>query len=214
MRTSGRYDLVPNNTSVEKEMERIYSRQQLYQRVKELRRIQKGVNPNAWNETELAGAIVPQYLASEIKYTKKVVNEERRKARYQIYPGWDEMEPREQAQYAADGNIGELTGTYVNADDLEDLTDMEYNESDSAYMAKYISVWHEYCVVREYEQQVVDDIEWLLQNRPGAIREILERRYVQATIDYVYSDSADLTDLKLRHNNIVDFWSDMRAHYE
>lgn len=213
MKKSGKYELVPNLTSVEKEKERIKTRNDLYQREKELKRINLYVAPDAQDPIEYKGAVVPRYLAREIENTKHVINAERRKARYQLYPGWDEMTPFEQAKHEVDGNIGDLEGDYSTPDDFDDLKNQQYSENDAAYFSKYIAIWHEYCVVRKYEQQVVDDIEWLLDNRPGVIRMILDRGYVQAQIEYIYDISADLSDLLVRHNNIVDFWQDMREYY-
>lgn len=214
MTKSGRYELVPNPTSVKREMERISTRSQLTQRLHELERINKNVKADSYDEVELGGRIVPKYLADEIEYSKRVVNDDRRRARQANYPSWDEMDVRERAAHQSDGNIGDLRGSYTSPDDLDDLTDMHYAESDANYMRKYISTWHEYCVVRSYEDDVVNNIEWLMENRPGAIREILDRGYIQAKIDYIYEDSADLNDLRVRHNNIVEFWQDMRAKYE
>ena len=210
---SGRFDLVPNKTSMQVEMGRINSRDQLYQRVKELRRILKSVKPDAQNPVEYMGAVVPLYMKREIEGAKRIINAERRKSRYANFPGWDEMTPRERVQAETSGNIGDLQGEYSTPDDLDDLTSQRYAESDANYMRKYIDVWHDYCVVRKYEQQVVDDIEWLIDNRPNAIREILDRGYIQAQIDYIYSESDDYTDTLTKHNNIVDFWRDMREYY-
>lgn len=213
MKKSGKYELVPNTTSVEQEKSRIHIRNDLYQREKELRRINLSVAPDAQDPIEYKGAVVPRYLAREIENTKHVINRERRKARYEMYPGWDEMTPFEQAEHMADGNIGDMEGDYFTPDDFDDLKNHQYSENDATYFANYIKVWHEYCVVPKYEQEVVDNIEWLLNNRPGVIRMILDRGYVQAKIEYIYGWSADMTDVFTRHHNIVEFWQDMRDNY-
>ena len=213
MRKSGKYELVPNLTSVEKEKERIKTRNDLYQREKELRRINLSVAPDAQDPIEYKGAVVPRYLAREIENTKHVINAERRRVRYKLYPGWDEMTPFEQAKHEVDGNIGDLEGDYSTPDDFDDVKDQQYSEKEFNYVTNYTSVWHEYCLIRKYEQQVVDDILWLYENRPGAITEILAKGYIQAQVEYIYVDSADMTDSYIRHHNIVDFWQDMRENY-
>lgn len=215
MEKSGIYDLVPKKTTVAAEKTRIHSRDQLYQREKELRRILKSVKPDAWETVEVAGAIVPKYLIREIKLAERTVNAERRKTRMALFPGWDEMNPWEKAEAQASGNIGDLQGEYTSPDDLEDLITQKYAETYAAYFDRYIETWHEHCLIRQYEDAVVENIEWLMDNRPDAVRQILDRGYQQAKIEYIWdSEFNDFTELLSHHHAIVDFWEDMREYYE
>lgn len=210
----GVFDYIPRKTTVEKEMGRIHTRQDLYQREKELLRILKTNNPDAQNPVEYMGRIVPKYLAKEIEYAKRVINAERRKSRLANYPSWDEMTAQERAEAKAKGNIDDLHGEYYSGEDLEDLVDQKYRESDAAYFQEYVDAWHAYCAIRSFEDEVVENIEWLLDNRPGAIRQILDRGDYQAKIEYIYEQDMNFGTMLAHHRVIIDYWERMREFYE
>lgn len=225
LKDSGAYDLVPNETSLEWEMANIGTAVELEQRVNQLRRISQNVRDDSYTPVEYYGATVPRYLANEIENTKKIVNLARRKALMSSYPGWDEMGERQRSTIEATGNMGELRGRYVSGEDLQDLIAMHYHETDTSYMEQYIAEWHKYCVVREYEEKVVDDIRYIVNNHPDALRTILDMGYQQAQIDYIYLDtppaegsglsmSASWVDIGTRHRDIVSFWANMRSRLE
>lgn len=210
-----KYDFIPNKITMKQAKEVIGTRNQLYQYIKRLDRISR---PDAGDVVTISDPLfgeynVPKYHRNELNNLRKTKDRERRDLLYKLYPGWDEMSAMEQAKHMVDGNIAPLEGTYYTGDDIDDLVSMEYSESEFNYVTNYLSVWHEYCVVHKYEQQVVDDIMWLYESRPGALTEILARGYVQAKVEYIYEDSADMTDIYIRHHNIVEFWQDMRDNY-
>ena len=214
MINSGLYDFTPNKTSLKHEMGRIRTAKELKRRIEELNRIHQDVNPYSFEPVDRQGRIVPRYLAEEIRSAMSDVDLEHRQLRASLFPGWGSMSSQQQAYHAAGSNISDLGGEYMTGDDLEALLNERYAETDAAYFENYIEAWHEYCTLRSSEQEVVDNIRWLLDNRPGAIREILARGDIRANIDYIYEQSADFTEIRLRHQNIIDFWEDMRASYE
>lgn len=204
----GEYDLVPSKTTLAKEMGRIGTRQELYQRERRLRRIARD---DQQLPVDYYGNEVPRYLAEQMEMEKRDVNDARKKAREGNYD-WDNMDEVERATAKARGNIGELEGEYRTPEDLQNLIDMHYAETDASYMEQYIAEWQRYCVIREYEQEVIDNINWLVDNKPDALRRILERGYIQALIEYIYPVSSDMSlDVYSRHKNIVEFWREAKT---
>ena len=197
----GEYDDVPNRTTLRTEMERIGTRQQLQTRIEQLKRIRRD---DQQQPVDYYGLEVPRWQAEELARLEKRERETRQELRDSM--GYDNMDEVERATARARGNIGDLKGVYRTADELDELTSMYYAESDAGLMKNYIETWKQYCVVKEYEEEVIENIQWLMENRPDALRRILERGYSQATIEYIYPTSADMTPLIVRHNNIVAFW--------
>lgn len=197
----GEYDDVPNRTTLRTEMERIGTRQQLQTRIEQLKRIRRD---DQQQPVDYYGIEVPRWQAEELARLEKRERETRQELRESM--DYDNMDEVERATARARGNIGDLKGSYRTADELDELTSMYYAESDAGLMKNYIETWKQYCVVKEYEEEVIENIQWLMDNRPDALRRILERGYSQATIEYVYPTSADMTPLIVRHNNIVAFW--------
>lgn len=141
------------------------------------------------------------------------INSNRKKLRDKLYPNWNDMSAQEKALASVLGNVDEMHGTYETSEDMEDLEHQFESEQESTYVTNYLKEWHEYCVIKEFEQQVEDDLIWLRDNRPGAITEILNSGDIRATIEYIYPHSADFTDIYTRHHNIIDFWEDMTWEY-
>ena len=214
LKKSGLYDAVPNKTSVAKEKERIHTVQDLELRISEMERIFKKNKPNAHDPVEFRGLVVPRYYAEEMINLEFIKNADRRETRKADFEDWDKLTPQEQALHIASGNVADLYGTYVHPDDLDDLVDMEYLEKDAAYMSKYISAWREHCIFEDLEDDVIENIEWLYANRPDVIRHELDKGNLNAKIDFVYRDSADLSPVKDRQESVVKYWSDLRKEYE
>lgn len=197
----GEYDNVPNRTTLRTEMERIGTRQQLQTRIDQLKRIRRD---DQQQPVDYHGLEIPRWQAEELARLEKRERETRQELRDLM--DYENMDEVEKATARARGNIGDLKGAYRTADELDELTSMYYAESDAGLMKNYIETWKQYCVVKEYEEEVIENIQWLMENRPDTLRRILERGYSQATIEYVYPTSADMTPLIVRHNNIVAFW--------
>lgn len=205
----GYYDYIPARTSLDFEMHNIYTREDLKRRLRELRKIS---DTSKQEPIEFRGHVVPLYLKEEILNYERAINRKHEDVKDTIY-NWEEMTPQQQSMAIARGNISRLEGNYYTGEDLSALQSQYYAETDNAYFEKYIAEWHKYCVVKSYEEEVVDNIEWLMANRPGALRFILEEGDSEAQIEYIYEWSADFTNIATRHSEIVRFWARKRLEY-
>ena len=154
---------------------------------------------------------VPKYLKDQIQNYVEENNAQRKMSREGNYE-WDSMSPAEKAVAESRGNVGELKGEYQTGQDLRDLERQHYHETDIRYMDNYISAWEQYCILDEgTSHQVIEDIRWIVENKPDTLRKILDRGYSYAQIDYIYPNSADQSaNVYTRQNLIQDFWHDVR----
>ena len=220
MQDSGVFDISPKETSLRVEKQRIQTRQELQQRIKELNRINLS---DAYEGIELEnGKIMPNYMYKEIQYIINSENEERAQRRLELNPGWSNLTNVEQAAKLAGKNLSELNAlNYTTPEDFEYLLSLKYT-SDQDYIDLYLDVWEEL----NGDSEITNIIERIQQENPSAFREIMDGDYDETKINYIYPDKAssatgrykggtspDMTPSIVREQNIEKFWQWAEAHY-
>lgn len=203
MQKSGLYDVVPNKTSVDREMGLIETRDELRQREKELGRILVKNRADALEPVEKDGLVIPMYLDREIKLAVRAINERRRKIRTKLFGEFEELSNREAATRMANKNIRDVNEEYyTDGDDLDDLFEEKYPKT-FQYAENYKQVWMEY----NGDATVPDIIDWFAENEPDELAAIFESGADEVDIHYIYVVSADKTPVIVRHNNVLRFWN-------
>lgn len=202
------YDDIPLRTNLLDEMERLQTVGDLSERIQKLKKIS---NPEQQEMVVFEGKRVPRYQAEEIEFYLRENNARRKSVRDSNY-NWETMTPQQRAVAEARGNVGELKGSYYSGQDLKDLETQYYYETDERYMSVYISEWENYCVLGDdVKEQVIEDIRWIVENKPGTLRKVIERGLSETQINYIYKDSTDKgLNVYKRHEIIMNFWRDVR----
>lgn len=213
MKNSGKYDVVPNKVNFSQEKARIMTRDQLYQREKELSRLLKKNKRDAQDVVEVDGVNLPKYLVQEFKNVKRANNKKREELRGTIAPDLVGMSKPEQATYYADKNIAPTPDEVSNPYDYPDRLDEEITEkyfSDVLYFDNYLKALSDPVYQGIYSE--VEEILTRLQDIPRAIREIMESPDVEKNIDYLYP-SKDMTQTAKKIQEVVSYWRRMEAKY-
>lgn len=180
----------------------------LNQRVEQLRRILKSVRSDAWDVVTMPdGKTAPKYMRREMQYARRTVNARRRALKYSLYPDFDEMTPVQKAAALSDKNMAEYEDWLSSGEDLQTLLDEEYL-SDRQYMNNYIETMRGIPAWDPYSSSIISKIERILQVR-GALRWIMEGRFDEATIEYIYPSSAYQEPFSSRQQNVIRFWDRM-----
>ena len=202
MQKSNKFTVLPNKTSVDREMGLIETRDELRQRVKELESILISNNPNANDIAFIGQEVAPKYLANEMKLALKTINERRAKQRRQLFSD-DAMEAFEYARKVANKNLHQLhEQNYVNGDDFDDLLEEKYPNT-FKYAETYKQVWIQY----NGDATIPDIIDWFAMHEPDELALIFESGADEVDVHYIYPMSADKTPVIIRHNNILRFWN-------
>lgn len=221
MEKSGNYDVLPNKTSVAREKNLIETRDELYQREKELGRILVKNKPDALDFVDMDGYIAPKYLADEIKYATRTINTRRKEQREQLLNRANSFrsemynEPLssiEEITMLSNKNLVELhEDYYVDGDDLDDLWEEMYPKT-YQYAEKYKEAWMEY----NGNSFVLDVIDYMAENYPDELALIFESGDDEVEINYIYSveKSSDKTPVIIRHNNIMRYWNEVYHTYQ
>lgn len=213
MEKSGNYDLLPNKTSMEREMGLIETRDELYQRERELGRILVKNRPDAQKPvsitTDNGVFIVPEYMRNEIKLAVRAINDRRREQREKLFP--EGITQEERLTYLSGKNLKDLDEDYYyDGDDLDDVWSAMYPQT-YKYAEQYKAVWMEY----NGDPIVPEIIDWFADNEPDELAFLFESGYDEVDIHYIYSmdKSSDRTPMVIRHNNILRFWNNQYRQY-
>lgn len=218
---TGNFDEVPNYIDFEKEKARITklgNRRFLYQRVKELGRILLKNNPKSFNviirNVDGDEITIPQYLDSEIKNSRRVVNRRREELLKTISPNFDELSQPEKGSILADKNLAPIDPNeeYFSGNDLEELTSEKYFgwiTYAESYMDALDSMT-EWSDVKARIQHIILE----LQDNRRALVEVFESKADEATIEYLYVSYKDhAKSFDRRKQAVVRFWEDVASRY-
>lgn len=218
---SSDFDEVPNYVDFNKEKKRITKmghRRFLYQRVKELGRILLKNNPKAFNPIvkNVDGEVltIPQYLDSEIKNSRRVVNRRREELLKTISPNFEELSRPEQGSILAGKNLAPIDPNeeYFSGNDLDELTSEKYF-SWVTYSENYMDVMDsmpEWSDVKARIQHIILE----LQDNKRALVEIFESKADEATIEYLYFSYRDHSkSFERRKQAVIRFWEDKARQY-
>ena len=216
LRASGLYDYVPLNTSFAEEKRRLDEygggAKALNQRIAQLRRILKSVRKDAWDVVQMPdGGTAPKYLRREMQYARRTVNARRRALKYSLYPDFDQMTKPQQYTLLADKNLTEYEDWLSSGEDLSTLLEEEYL-SDRLYMNNYIATMEGLPEWDAYRSKLKAQIERILQVR-GALVWIMEGKFDEATIEYIYPSSAYQEPFSSRQRKVLAFWDEMEEKW-
>jgi hypothetical protein len=219
MINSGNYREVPNYVSLDEEKTRIKTRDQLYQRERELGRILLKNNPKALDVVEkvVDGETIsmPRYLKDEISFSKRAANRKRKELRETIYPNFDDMEPMEQASALSSKNLMPIDqdDEYYSGDDLDDLVNERYFAA-TTYYDIYLDTMRSFNAFDSIYDEVSEIILDIEADSPRGIAYIYESKADEATIEYIYLDrSADRTSIPRKVSNVLRFWRNTREKW-
>ena len=236
MERSGKYDYVPAKTSYQEEHDRIYTRDQLYSRERQLGRILKKNNPQADVVVEVEGVTVPKYLKDEIRYTRQMRDETIKARREELFGDFDSMTNMEKATLMANKNLGPVdeeyeydyeypTREYFTPDDYMEILAYEYPDT-ALYIDQYLTVWDELGGSGE----LADILNRFLNQNPEALVNIFDSGDVRVEIEYIYPDkplgsrtssrgykydrlSAFQDSWQDRADKVLEFWKQMEKDY-
>lgn len=181
MQQSGLYDYVPEPTSYSKEKDRIYTRQQLYTREKQLDRIRK---TGAANQVEYNDYVVPAYLRNEIRYAIRDINKDRREFRLKHFP--DTLTDVEYITALSGSNFADIdTIGYFTGEDLEDLVSSIFPDI-SERVNLYLALFQDNMSNYEGYDEALSVIDRMLKQYPDKLLEILESNLEEVDIGYIY----------------------------
>ena len=225
MDKSGLYDVLPNRTSVEREMELIETRDELRQRERELGRILVKNKQDALDPVYMDGVVAPKYLTDEIKLAVRTINERRKQQREALLARgntfrvseditpitYEDMTPAQEYTMYSNKNLQDLhEEDYFDGDDLDDVWSEMYPQT-YKYAENYKAAWEEY----NGDPIVSEVIDYMAEHYPEELNMIFESGDDEVDINYIYSNekSSDRTPMTLRHDNIIRYWNDVYYTY-
>ena len=232
MMNSGLYDDVPLITSYETEKSRIQTRQELYRRVKELRRIERA---NAGDVVDFEGVKVPRYLKNEIGYQRRRANRKRKDLRDLIAP--ERLEVYDWITAITGKNLLDLDEEgYVSGEDLEALISENFTEH-SRYNF-YLALLQDNFSSSPFYNQIMYIINRMINEYPDKFEELMESNFEEVDIGYIYpqrpvpeingitrsftvegkvydykKEAANQSPEILRYGNVENFWLNVGNEY-
>lgn len=204
------FDYIPNKTSMAKEISNIYTPQQLNERLAFLNSVDE---PGADVPVLFRSALVPEFMQDRILELEANIDDEHQSTIERLFPNWEDMSSAERATAYAKAPIAPTSKTAISGDDMDDLQTQYEAEKEDNYIQNYMNEWIKYCSIPRLRNRVLDDIEWIANNYPGVIKDILNRGDKEASIEYVYQYSAfQGEDIETRHTRIVQYWKQLKQH--
>lgn len=205
---------LPPKTTFDEQRSRIYSRQDLYRIERSLLRILKKNNPSGQEVTPRGNL---RYVEQEARYTKQRIQRQRERVRNEVAiqsygAGWEEITPRQRLKLMSDSNLSNIKGEYYTVEELEALRNMEYRETDPSYFNQYIdALWN--TPGWEPVRAEVTELIRSLMSIPGALREVLESKYIETQITYLYPWAPGSDEMVKAVPALLRFWRDMVSQY-
>lgn len=204
------FDYIPNKTSLAREISSLLTPQQFRERLAFLNSVDE---PGADVPVLFRGALVPAFMQDRILELEASIDDEHQSTIERLFPNWEDMTSVERATAYAKAPIAPTAKTARSGDDMDDLQSQYDSEKEENYVQNYMNEWIKYCSLPRLRNRVLDDIEWIADNYPGMIKDILNRGDKEATIEYIYQYSAfQGEDVETRHGRIVQYWRQLRQH--
>lgn len=237
MEKSGKYTAVPNKTTFEKEKARIETRDELYQREKELGRALVKNKKDALKQVNLGSDetpfIVPKYMDDEMKLAIRSVNKARMKRRLDLFTDAGEKS-KELAKVGGlrltkygyvDPTTGEILeglsrGIAYSNKNLQPLNEDNYQDGDDLddvwdelypqtyrYAEQYKDAWMEY----NGDPAILEVIDYMADHYPDELKDIFDSGDDEVEINFIYdtSKSSDKTPTINRHERIKEYWGEI-----
>lgn len=160
------------------------------------------------------GKIMPEFMAQQIEKLESDIDAKHLQRREKLYGNWESMSELERSIARTKAGVEELSKTESSGEYLNSLIDQLSSERESQFIANYEAEWTKYCVVPNKREKVLNDIEYIADNYPDAIQDVLDIGFKEAQIEYIYEDSTYKGETKTRHNRVVDFWHDLRLYLD
>lgn len=205
------FDEIPRHTSVQREMRKIENYEELEKRIFDLESI---TYAGSDVPVMFRGKIVPDYMVQLIEDLELEVDEERRANRDKLYKDWDKLSPQKRAEARIHTNIDLLNKDEVSAEYQEALEEERLSEKDANYIANYESEWMDLAIDKKIRDEVVEDLEWIYENSPGALKYLTKRGDEETVIEYIYLVSAYQESFENRKRHIQRYWKQVREHLE
>ena len=161
------------------------------------------------------GERVPRFVMDNMGLMGSAINDERDKVRDMNYPEWDSMSDVEKATAYANGNYAHVdVDGYVPSEEYGNLNWVFFHDERSMnYIENYLAAWDENLGGVYGDDGVHSIIERFMVENPEALKAVLERHDIEATIEFVYISSADRTPPEIRHSIVVNYWRKMEEKY-
>ena len=204
------FDYIPNKTSMAKEVSTVRTPQQFEERLAFLNSVDE---PGADVPVLFRSALVPEFMQDRILELEANIDDEHQATIERLFPNWEDMSNVERATAYAKSPIAPTAKTAISGEDMDDLQVQYDAEKEENYVQNYMNEWTKYCSLPRLRNRVLDDIEWIADNYPGIIKDILNRGDKEASIEYIYQYSAfQGEDVETRHTRIVQYWRQLRQH--
>ena len=204
------FDYIPNKTSMAKEVSSILTPKQFRERLAFLNSVDE---PGADVPVLFRSALVPEFMQDRILELEAKIDEEHQSTIERLFPNWEDMSSVERATAYAKSPIASTAKIAISGDDMDDLQAQYDAEKEENYVQNYMNEWIKSCSLPRLRNRVLDDIEWIADNYPGIIKDILNRGDKEASIEYIYQYSAfQGEDVETRHTRIVQYWRQLRQH--
>lgn len=209
MRDSGLYENVPGFVDYETEKAAIETRDQLYLRERQLKRINRG---DALRPVETAQGTVPYYLKHEVDIATRTANRQREKIKRELYPNWDDMTDAQRGRAMSNRNLNRLRPDYTDQG-LRDIWG-ERHWYDETKLNIWLNTWKKYSDDIEGYSPTVDIIKRFQETKQTALYQILESDDDEKEPEYVYPESAyGAIPFEIRQANVIRFWARMADRY-
>ena len=160
------------------------------------------------------GKIMPEFMAEQIEKLENDIDAAHLQRREKLYANWESMSELSRSIAKTKASIEKLGKTEASSEYLTALEEQLRSERESHYIANYEAEWTKYCLVPNKREKVLNDIEYIADNYPDAIQDVLDIGFKEAQIEYIYEDSTYKEETRTRHNRVVDFWHDLRLHLD
>ena len=185
MAKSGKFDYVPERTSLTKEREFISDMTDLEERLAILERISK---EGADDPVEHFGYTIPRYMKNELRNALRQSNDRRAEFRLSFYPDWELMVTPQQYEAFSNRNLEDLIEKdFITSEDFEQLMEDVFPNMPKK-TAAYIEVWLDMTNDEETAAMIME----MAENNPKGFRKLMESPDQQKEIEYIYPDEFNI----------------------
>lgn len=187
--SSGRYDVVPSITNLTNEMEYITDNRSYRERVNQLRRSSSRVKKDASKVVMRKGVAVPKYMADEIKYTERMVNERKKRVRSRLMPDYETLKPVQRLTQLSNKNMMDIDAEEYPTDNLTyDALLREAYPNMPKRAQVYVDVWLDMNGDPEVARMIME----MAENDPEGFELLMESPDMEKEIEYIYPDTKEV----------------------
>lgn len=186
--SSGKYELIPNKTTIAQELDYITSNRTFRERVNQLKRASSRVKKDSGKVVMRKGYAVPKYMADEVRNMTRQKNQENARKRKRLIPDYELLKPVEKARILSNKNLTDFQedDTFADGDPFAyDALLRETYPNMTKRAQVYIDVWLDMNGDPEVARMIME----MAERDPEGFDLLMESADLEKEIEYIYPDT-------------------------